>query len=200
MHERKFEHHKVASLSVCFSLIKGTLHISLTRSLGPLHAPTSRWRPFDLWAFQLRLSPPSVTQAVWPLINPHHHNHLITLFLLIVSTAPIAVSTIGSVSEDEARALCTFLVQKSLVRKVLFYLILIKLYVLNEVLLRFRSDVERQCFSSLFCFHPKVFNHRGISIHFLKNIKCIFSNIIFAIFFSIHFLQNMKYIFSNIIL
>ena len=26
--------------------------------------------------------------------------------------------------------------------------------------MRFRSDVERQCFSSLFCFHLKVFNHR----------------------------------------
>ena len=46
-----------------------------------------------------------------------------------------------------------------------------------------RSSVEKkQCFSSLFCFHPKVFNHRGISIHFPQNIKQTFYIVIFLMF------------------
>ena len=41
---------------------------------------------------------------------------------------------------------------------------------------------KKQCFSSLFCFHPKVFNHRGISIHFPQNIKQTFYIVIFLMF------------------
>ena len=54
-----------------------------------------------------------------------------------------------------------------------------------------RSSVEKkQCFSSLFCFHPKVFNHRGISIHFPQNIKQTFYIVIFLMV-STHINQNI---------
>ena len=49
---------------------------------------------------------------------------------------------------------------------------------------------KKQCFSSLFCFHPKVFNHRGISIHFPQNIKQTFYIVIFLMF-STYINQNI---------